>query len=247
MNNFKGNIVQFELKMNQQSLCLRFQALHQHRHLSHPIYHTPKSKQQRSYSLPKLFVFNTRKQFHEIPQKMRRKSCDCQECGKMTSFQYKNMNIPFILKPCRIRKQPSLKNNRLLTAQNTKKLFRKFSASKQDSLISTSSSQLMLTSLRRASARTTEKLIEDTQIRILEPLKTCKSHFQQNSQKQEIKKITLQIPKSSRIIKTQPSDHQKIKLPQTLKSMKQIQTRNFLCSYLTKYKKSKTFMVQQKI
>ncbi|CAD8166438.1 unnamed protein product [Paramecium pentaurelia] len=233
--------------MNQQSLCLKFRILHQHRYLSHPIYNTPKSKLQRSFSLPKFFVFNTRNQFHKIPQKMRRKSCDCQECGRMTNFQYRNMNIPFILKPSRIRRQPSLKTNRLLTAQNTKKLFRKFSASKQDSLICTSSSQLLLTSLRRASARTTEKLIEDTQIRIFEPPKSCKSHLLQNPNKPEITKITLQIPKSQRIIKTQPSEHTKIKLPRTLKSMKQIYNRNFLCTYLTKYKKSKTLMVLQKI
>ncbi|CAD8205463.1 unnamed protein product [Paramecium octaurelia] len=221
-------------------LCVRFKALHQQRHLSHPIYHTPKPQLQRSFSLPKFFVFNPRKQFHGIPQKMRRKSCDCKECGQMTNFQYRNMNVPFILKPFRIRRQPSLKTNRLLTAQNTKKLFRKFSASKQDTLICTSSSQLILTSLRRASARTTEKLIEDTQVRIFEPPKSCKSHLLQNTNKPELTKITLQIPKSQRIIKTQPSEHSKIKLPQNLRSLKQIYNRNFLCTYLTKYKKSKT-------
>ncbi|CAD8112748.1 unnamed protein product [Paramecium sonneborni] len=178
---------------------------------------------------------------------MRRKSCDCKECGRMTNFQYRNMNVPLILKPSRIRRQPSLRNNRLLTAQNTKKLFRKFSASKQDTLICTSSSQLMLTSLRRASARTTEKLIEDTQIRIFEPPKSCKSHLLQNINKSEIQKITLQIPKSQRIVKTQPSEHTKIKLPQTYKSLKLIQKRNFLCTYLNKYKKSKTQINLQKI
>ncbi|CAK58057.1 unnamed protein product (macronuclear) [Paramecium tetraurelia] len=176
---------------------------------------------------------------------MRRKSCHCNHCGSLTTLQYRNMSVPFIKKVSRLRKQPSMNNSRLLTAQNTKKLFRKYSASRQDTVAYPSSSQLLLTTLRRASARSTEKLIEDTQIRIFEPPKSCRSHLLSNPQSEEIKSITLQIPKSQRIIKTQPQDNHNIKLLHT-RSMPRIYTRNFLNNYLTKYKKKKTILHLQK-
>lgn len=58
------------------------------------------------------------------------------------------MNIPLILKPSRFRRQQSIRCNRLLTVKNTskliiytlEKLFRKYSATRQDTLVSPSSS-----------------------------------------------------------------------------------------------------------
>ncbi|CAD8113522.1 unnamed protein product [Paramecium sonneborni] len=180
-----------------------------------------------------------------MPERIRRKSCHCNQCGNLTQLEYRNMSVPFIKKIQNLRKLPSLSNNRLLTPNHPKKILRKYSASRQDTLTCTSSSQLILTNLRRASARSTEKLIEDTQIRIFEPLTSCRTHLLNTQLSQEIKTIALQIPKSQKIIKTQPSDNHKFKLIH-VRTLPRIYTRNFLNNYLSKYKKKKTIQILQK-